>query len=234
MIRKIKSEAMGRSNLGWLRSVFHFSFAEYYNPANMNFGVLRVVNDDLIEPKTGFEMHPHRDMEIVSYTIEGDLSHGDNMGNRNTITRGQVQYMSAGTGVYHSEHNLGDKMLRLLQIWILPDKKGYTPSYGDYRFNWSDRKNNWLHMVSGKSGDAPVKVNQDINIYSLELDKDQEINFNVNPGRQAYFIQIEGGSTINNEFDIEERDAMEIVEENFNMKAKTTSHVLVIEMIKEH
>lgn len=116
MLRKIESQNMGSSNLGWLRSKFHFSFAEYYNPNNINFGVLRVINDDLVLSNTGFDTHPHRDMEIISYVVNGELTHGDSMGNKNTITRGHVQYMSAGTGVYHSEHNLGEDTLRFLQI----------------------------------------------------------------------------------------------------------------------
>ena len=123
MLTKIESKNMGNSNLGWLKSKFHFSFAEYYNPDNINFGVLRVINDDLVQPNTGFDTHPHRDMEIISYVVNGELTHGDSMGNKNTITRGHVQYMSAGTGVYHSEHNFGKDTLRLLQIWIFLMKK---------------------------------------------------------------------------------------------------------------
>ncbi|GAA0725262.1 pirin family protein [Clostridium malenominatum] len=232
MLRKIESKNMGSSNLGWLRSKFHFSFAEYYNPDNINFGVLRVINDDLIQSNTGFDTHPHRDMEIVSYVIDGELTHGDSMGNKNTITRGHVQYMSAGTGVYHSEHNLGEDTARLLQIWIYPDKKGYEPNYGDYRFNWKDRENKWLHMVSSKDGDAPIKINQDVNIYSLELRKGEEISFPVKEGRQAYLVQIEGNSLIN-EIELNERDGMEIVEEDILIKGKETSHILILEMSKE-
>lgn len=232
MLRKIESKNMGRSNLGWLNSLFHFSFAEYYNPNNMNFGVLRVINDDLIESNTGFDTHPHRDMEIVSYVVDGELTHGDSMGNKNTISRGHVQYMSAGTGVYHSEHNYTDKTSRFLQIWILPDKKGYKPNYGDYRFNWDDRKNKWLHMVSSKEGNAPITVNQDINIYSLGLDKDKEISFPVKSGRQAYLVQIEGTSEVNN-INLTTRDAMEILEEDILIKPSETSHILILEMKKE-
>ena len=113
MLRKIDHTKMGRSNLGWLQSIFHFSFAEYYNPANINFGALRVINDDLIAPQTGFGTHPHRDMEIISYVVDGELTHADSMGNQNSITRGQVQYMSAGTGVLHSEYNYGENTLSL-------------------------------------------------------------------------------------------------------------------------
>lgn len=232
MLRKIESKNMGSSNLGWLKSTFHFSFAQYYNPKNMNFGVLRVINDDLVEANTGFDTHPHRDMEIISYVVNGQLTHGDSMGNKNTLSRGHVQYMSAGTGVYHSEHNLGKDTLRFLQIWILPDKADHEPNYGDFRFNWDDRKNKWLHMVSSKSGNGQIKINQDINIYSTELEKGKEISFPVKAGRQAYLVQIEGSSLIN-QIHLNERDGMEIVEEDTLIKAEKSSHLLIIEMNKE-
>jgi hypothetical protein len=231
MLRKIESRNMGNSNLGWLRSKFHFSFAEYYNPYNIRFGTLRVINDDLIEPDTGFDTHPHKDMEIITYVINGKLTHEDSMGNENTITRGHIQYMSAGTGVYHSEFNFGEDILRLLQIWILPDKSGYKPDYGDYRFNWNDRENKWLHMVSSKNGDAPVRINQDTNIYSLELEKEKEINFSVNEGRQAYLVQIEGSSIVNG-VELNTQDGLEIVEEDILIQGKETSHILILEMKK--
>ncbi|WML41506.1 pirin family protein [Neobacillus sp. OS1-2] len=232
MLRKVESKNMGSSNLGWLKSKFHFSFAEYYNPTNIHFGVLRVINDDLIEAQRGFGMHPHQNMEIISYVVNGHLTHEDSMGNSNTITRGQVQYMSAGTGVYHSEQNNGEDTARLLQIWILPDRSGHTPNYGDYRFRPEDRHNQWLHMVSSVNGNAPIKINQDANIYTLELDKDQEISFPVKAGRQAYLVQIEGNSTIH-DITLDARDAMEIVEETITLHANETSHVLIVEMEKE-
>ncbi|WP_099345705.1 pirin family protein [Clostridium tertium] len=232
MLRKLDHRNMGKSNLGWLKSIFHFSFVEYFNIDNMNFGVLRVINDDLIEGNTGFDLHPHKDMEIVSYVVDGELTHGDTMGNKNTISRGHVQYMSAGTGVYHSEHNLGDSTARLLQIWVIPDKKGYKPAYGDYRFNWDDRKNKWLNIVSSKDGDAAIKINQDANFYVVELDEGKEIDFQVGSNRQAYLVQIEGNSTINN-LELNERDALEIIEEDILIKADKKSHILVIEMKKQ-
>lgn len=231
MLRKLDNKNMGRSDLGWLKSVFHFSFSNYYNKDNMNFGALRVINDDLVNSNTGFEMHPHKDMEIISYVVDGELNHGDNMGNKNTITRGHVQYMSAGTGIYHSEHNFGDTTSRFLQIWLHPDEKGLTPKYGDHRFKWEDRKNKWLHIVSDIKGDAPIKLNQDANIYVVELDEDKEIDFKVGEGRQAYLVQIEGSSEINN-IVLNDRDALEIVEEDIIIKSKNTSHILIIEMKK--
>lgn len=232
MLKKIESSKMGSSDIGWLKSNFHFSFAEYYNPDNIQFGVLRVINDDLVEVKKGFGVHPHRDMEIISYIVNGELTHGDSMGNNNTVTRGQVQYMSAGTGVLHSEYNLGEETLRFLQIWILPVRNGLEPNYGDYRFDWEERKNNLLHMVSGLNGNAPIKINQDANIYSLELEEGKEITFPVKEGRQAYLVQIEGTSVIN-DIELSDRDGMEIVEEDIQIKAVETSHILIIEMKKE-
>ncbi len=231
MLKKIENKNMGSSDLGWLKSKFHFSFAEYFNPFNINFGVLRVINDDYIMPQTGFDTHPHKDMEIVTYVIKGRLTHGDNMGNEKNLGRGAIQYMSAGTGVYHSEHNFGNEVLRLLQIWIYPDKKNYEPNYGDYRFNWNGRKDNWLHMVSSKEGNAPVKINQDINLYSLELNENDEIDFPVKEGRQAYLVQVEGSSIING-IELNERDAMEIVEESISIKAKSLGSFIIIEMKK--
>lgn len=231
MLRKLESEKMGSSDLGWLRSKFHFSFAQYYNPNNMGFGVLRVINDDLINPSTGFDTHPHKDMEIISYVVKGELTHGDSMGNKGELKRGDVQYMSAGTGVYHSEFNLGKQVARFLQIWILPDKNGHKPNYGEYKFEWNDRKNKWLHMVSSNEGNAFIKVNQDVNIFTLELEENNEINYSVKPDRQAYIVQIEGKSNINGII-LNERDAMEIVCEDIKIKTEILSHFIVVEMRK--
>jgi len=173
MKRVLRVENYGTSDLGWLLSRFHFSFAEYHNPSNIRFGVLRVLNDDLVQAGTGFDLHPHRDMEIISYVVDGELTHGDSMGNRRTLYRGEVQYMSAGTGVYHSEHNLGSDTLRFLQIWIFPDRKDHTPSYGDFRFTWEDRINTLLPLVSPMEGSAPVKIHQDVHLYASYLEAER-------------------------------------------------------------
>jgi len=232
MIRKIDHKQMGRGQHGWLDSHFHFSFAEYYNPSNINFGALRVINDDIVQPNRGFELHPHQNMEIISYVVDGKLTHQDSMGNKHTLGRGEVQYMSAGTGVYHSEHNLEDTPLRFLQIWIFPNKEGYTPNYGDFRFKWEDRKNKWLEIASNENDDAPITIHQDVHVYASELDQDNEIKFTVAKGRQAYLVQIEGNSVINNQ-QLETRDGLESIEEDLHIKAQSTSHFLVIEMSKE-
>jgi hypothetical protein len=229
MLKKIDSEGLGGSDLGWLRSRFHFSFADYYDPDNVNFGVLRVVNDDLVAPGAGFGDHPHRDMEILSYVVDGELTHADSMGNRHTLTRGEVQYMSAGTGVTHSEYNTGAETLRFLQIWILPDRKGHTPNYGDHRFPWESRSNQWLLMASGSDGEAPIRLHQDATIRALELDAGRDIPLTVAPGRQAYLVQIEGTSTIDG-LRLHARDALEIVGEDVTIHAEGASHILVVEM----
>lgn len=232
MIRFIDHNNMGRSRLGWLDSHFHFSFAEYYNPANIQFGALRVINDDLIEAHTGFDTHPHRDMEIITYVVDGELTHADSMDNQRTLTRGQVQYMSAGTGITHSEHNRGDALLRLLQIWILPNKKGYTPNYGDVLFPWEDRVGKWLHMVCGDASapnKAPIQIHADVNIYAASLADGESLDFKVEQGRQAYLVLIEGEAAIAGHT-LQARDALEIVEQDIAVHAKGQAHVLLLEM----
>jgi redox-sensitive bicupin YhaK (pirin superfamily) len=230
MLRKIDNKNLFIADHGWLKSRFHFSFAEYYNQDNINFGVLRVVNDDLIEPKTGFPTHPHRDMEIISYVVNGDLTHQDSMGNKHSLSRGEVQYMSAGTGITHSEYNMGNTTTRLLQIWILPDSKGHTPNYGELKPRWEDRVDKFMHFVSGKDGDAPIKVNQDVNFYAAELSEGK--NFVVGEERQAYLVLIEGEAKVNN-VELVARDALEIIEEDIYIQPKGKAHVLVIEMKKD-
>lgn len=229
MLREIDHTQMGSGDLGWLKSLFHFSFSNYYNPKNVKFGKLRVINDDLVKPDTGFPTHPHRDMEIVTYVIDGQLTHADSMGNERTLSRGDVQFMTAGTGITHSEYNLGDTMLRFLQIWIFPEKSMLTPNYGDHHFEPKDRHNRWQHIVSHADGNAPIRIRQDANIYIMELDAGKEADFPVKPGRQAYLVQIEGSARIN-DLDVNMRDAMEIVEEDIHITAKEDAHFLIIEL----
>jgi redox-sensitive bicupin YhaK (pirin superfamily) len=235
MIRYIDSQKMGRGRHGWLDSHFHFSFAEYHNPSNMQFGVLRVINDDMVQPGTGFDTHPHKDMEIISYVIQGELTHADSMGNQHTLTRGQVQYMSAGTGITHSEHNLGKDLLRFLQIWILPDKKGVTPDYGDFRFAFADRENRWLPIaasINNSHARAPIKIHADVNVYAAVASSGEPLEFPVLPGRQAYLVMIEDKATINGTA-MYTRDALEIVEESIQVEPEGSAHMLIIEMAKE-
>lgn len=228
-----KREKMGSSNLGWLKSRFHFSFAEYYNPENMNFGKLRVVNDDVIEAGTGFNKHPHRNMEIVTYIVDGILTHRDSLGHKRELSRGMIQYMSAGTGVVHSEHNLGLERLRLLQIWIEPDKDNYKPKYGDFKFNWEQRLGQWLLLASNSDSKDRVKINQDVNISVSYITKGDNIPLEVAKGRQVYLIQIEGESKLSNnsrEYVLNEGDAVELTEESIRLQANRDSHFLSIDL----
>lgn len=234
MLRYIDHTKMGRGIHGWLDSHFHFSFAEYYNPENIHFGALRVVNDDIVQPGTGFDTHPHRDMEILSYVVEGELSHADSMGNEHTLTRGQVQYMSAGTGVLHSEYNHGKGLLRFLQIWIMPDAEGYAPNYGDYRFELADRINRWLPLATwerSRESEAPIRVHQDINAYAAIVEAGKNLSFHVEEGRQAYLVLAEGEAVIEG-IRLAERDALEVTEQEITIEAARDAHVVLIEMAK--
>jgi redox-sensitive bicupin YhaK (pirin superfamily) len=238
MIRYIDHEKMGRGRHGWLDSHFHFSFAEYCNPDNVSFGVLRVMNDDTVQSGTGFDTHPHENMEIISYVVRGELSHRDSMGNERTLSRGQIQYMSAGTGVFHSEYNHGKEPLRFFQIWILPEGEGYPPNYGDVRFALEDRRGKWLHMAApAKSAaeSAPVKVHQDVNVYASIIDPGNSLDFTLGKGRQLYFVLAEGGAKLagkdGSAAALSMRDAAEITGESFTVTADSGEvHVLAVEM----
>ncbi|MEJ2372831.1 MAG: pirin family protein [Sulfurimonas sp.] len=234
MLRKIAKEQLFFSDKGWLQSRFHFSFAEYINHDNVNFGVLRVINDDVIVPQSGFDMHPHRDMEIVTYVIDGELTHKDSMGNEETLGRGEVQYMSAGSGVFHSEYNNHPtKEVTLLQIWILPPQKNLPILYGSHRYTEQERKDTLLHIVSSESGDAKIKLHQDVNFYVSELSEGNTLSYNVGQNRQVYFVVIEGELTLNT-LTLNAHDACECVDETaLEIKATTTdAHFLFIEMAK--
>jgi redox-sensitive bicupin YhaK (pirin superfamily) len=232
MLHKIPKENMYLAQHGWLKSRFHFSFAEYRDFNNMNFGVLRVLNDDCIEANSGFDMHPHQDMEIVTYIIDGELTHADSMGNKETLYAGQVQYMSAGTGVFHSEHNMGNKQLKLFQIWILPPQKKLAPIYGSYRYTKEQRKDKLLNIVSSHNGDAKIKLYQDVNFYVSQAKKGTVFEIKLKEDRQIYFAQIDGVTSIN-EIVLNAKDAMKIFDEkDLTIKALEDTHFLYIEMKK--
>ena len=233
MLKKLPKENMGTSNLGWLQSRFHFSFAEYRNYDNIKFGVLRVLNDDLIQAKSGFDTHPHQNMEIISYVVKGEISHKDSIGNEEVVKRGQVQYLSAGDGIYHSEYNKHESdTLRLLQIWIVPPKDSLPRLYGQENYKEEQRKNTLLNIVSSQEGDAKIKIHQDVNMYVSELDSNKVLEYEIKDKRQIYFVQIEGSSNING-IKLNNGDAMEITEENsLKIEALEQSHFLFIQMPK--
>lgn len=229
MIKHIPFESLHVSSQGWLESRFHFSFAEYHNPQNMNFGVLRVMNDDVIAPYTGFGTHPHRDMEIFTYVLEGELTHEDSMGNKETLQAGDIQYLSAGTGIYHSEKNEGDAPVRLIQTWIVPHTKGLTPRYGSYKRDKALHHNQWQHLFGADNSGAVIDLYQDTNVYAVEQDKDIESKFVLGNGRQAYLKVMEGSIVLNGK-SLAFGDSAEIMDEMIEIKASTDAHLLLIEM----
>jgi len=184
------------TNANWLKSRFHFSFAEYSDMRRDRFGVLRVMNDDLVQPHRGFGTHPHRDMEIVTYVVDGELTHQDSIGTQETLGKGAIQFMTAGTGVRHSEHNLGSRPLRFIQIWITPKRHGLKPNYGSYVGPGGALPKGWQHLVSDVDSPAttPVKINQDANFYVMEGSEDQSID--IHAGRQAYLLCVTGAATV--------------------------------------
>ncbi|WP_346352940.1 pirin family protein [Azotosporobacter soli] len=232
MLKRYPAAEHGKADHGWLKSLFHFSFADYHNPERMQFGALRVVNDDLLTSGGGFDMHPHRNMEIISYVVDGELTHGDSLGNRNTIGRGEIQYMSAGSGVLHSEYNQGKDTLRFVQIWIVPQQTGLEPRYGDQRFLWQARENRLLHLAAPQGGGAPVEIGADANLYAATLDAGKTLNVSVKKERQAYLLLLEGNLEVNG-VELKARDALESVAEDLALRSSEDSHFLVIEMAKD-
>jgi redox-sensitive bicupin YhaK (pirin superfamily) len=232
MIKKIEFDKLFVSDLGWLQSRFHFSFAEYFNPQNINFGVLRVMNDDIVRAGSGFGTHPHKNMEIFSYVLEGELTHSDSMGNRETLRRGDIQYMSAGKGVLHSELNHHkQKPLRFIQTWIVPDTKELEPQYGSKKFTPEERTNKWLHILGDKNSAAQVHFHQDANIYVSELESGRALGFELKSGRQAYLKVMEGSVKIG-DIELNHGDAAEITGEMMDICALKNAHVMLTEMAR--
>ena len=226
---------MEASRMHPANTYFHFSFAEYHNPVRMNFGNLRVLNDDDVQPQGGFATHPHRDMEIVSYVVGGKLTHRDSAGFHDTLGRGHVQTISAGTGVTHSELNEEEDWCRFLQIWILPDAGDLPVRYENHKFALKDRENKLLHIVgnSKSKGQAPLYVFQDVNLYVSELtDKNKSVSFSLEEGRQAYLNCFEGSINIDGFPSLGERDSLELhgKSELEISLASDNAHFILIEM----
>jgi len=177
----------GHANHGWLDSFHSFSFADYYDPAQMSFGALRVINEDHIAPTGGFPMHSHRDMEIVTYVLEGAITHRDNIGNGSTIRPGDVQRMSAGKGITHSEFNESrEQPVHMLQIWLMPNVAGIAPSYQEQHFS-ADQKRGRLRVVASASGhDNAVTIHANATLLAGLIDGDERVEYAVEPGHQVY------------------------------------------------
>ncbi len=197
MIKIVKAAERHFADWGWLHTYWLFSFDDYYDPHNVHFGALRVFNDDVIEPGQGFPLHPHREMEIVTLVLEGEITHEDDAGHRGVVRAGDVQRMSAGTGVRHSEYNRGAVPLHLYQIWILPHTKGLTPSYEQKSFAGVARKNKLLPLASGRSEAGAVTMHADATIYAGELAAGRELAFATAPARHLFVYVTAGALTVN-------------------------------------
>lgn len=188
----------GHTDLGWLKSYHSFSFGGYYDQRHMSFRSLRVINDDKISAGRGFPTHPHRDMEIISYVLDGALQHKDSTGKGAIITPDDIQMMSAGTGITHSEYNPSrTERNHFLQIWIRPSMRGIRPRYSDGRVKLEDKRNQWTQIVGPEGSEGTVSVNQDANIFATQLDARQTLDYTVENGRHAWLQVAKGALTVN-------------------------------------
>ncbi len=198
MMQIIRSDERHHQNMGWLDTFWHFSFDTYHDPANMHWGPLRVFNDDVIQPGQGFGMHPHRDMEIMTYVIDGALQHRDNQGNQGVIGAGEVQVMSAGTGIMHSEFNHSkSNPVHLLQFWILPRTRGRKPWWGQRQFTAADRAGKLLPVVSAGGVAGTLPIDQDAVVYLSSLRAGEQVSHRTEPKRKGYLFVIGGGLNLN-------------------------------------
>jgi quercetin 2,3-dioxygenase len=227
MITIRKADDRGHTHLDWLDSRHTFSFGEYYDPKHMGFSVLRVINDDRVAKGQGFGSHPHRDMEIVTYVLEGEVEHQDSLGTRSVIPAGDVQRMSAGTGIVHSEFNRTDKPLHFLQIWILPERRGLEPGYEQKTLGPKDG----LRLIaSPKGGDGALTIHQDVNLYAGHLKAGESIDREIAPKRNA-FVHVARGSLNLNGNSMSEGDGAAISDElKLTLSASKDAEVLVFDL----
>jgi redox-sensitive bicupin YhaK (pirin superfamily) len=231
MINLIHSKDLYVVDGGWRTSRYHFSFADYQDPANNRYGVLRAFNDELIQPNSGFECHPHDEMEIISYCVQGELSHSDNMGNQRMIHRGDVQYICAGSGIIHAEMNESlSESLRFIQVWILPNQPGLSPHYSHMRFPEKSRQNRLLRVASGERLNGTFHIKQDANIYISEIQRGNQIPFEQSENRQDYLACIEGTMDVNGTM-LSKYEAARISRETkLLFTALEDTHLILVEM----
>ena len=227
-----RADSRGLADHGWLLSHHTFSFANYHDPQRMNFGLLRVVNDDIVKPSMGFPTHPHENMEIVSIPLSGSLRHQDSMGNKHVITAGEVQVMSAGTGLTHSEYNNSDQDdVNFLQIWVYPKEKNIAPRYGQKLFNTVDRLNRFQTLVSPEKSSESIWINQEVYFSMAELDAEATIGYQKHRAENGlYFFVIEGQIEIDSQ-ELERRDGLGLAKgESVQVTARDQAQLLCIEV----
>lgn len=225
----------GYANHGWLKSHHSFSFAGYHNPDRMNFGALRVFNDDVVQPKMGFGTHPHTNMEIISIPLSGALSHKDSMNNKRAITTEEVQAMSAGTGLTHSEFNdSATEEVNFFQLWIIPQEQNVEPRYEQQRFDPKERKNKFQVLVDSidSSNDTSLKIHQDAKISRIALDQNKEAEYTLKSANHGvYIMNIDGKIRVGSE-DLKKRDAIGIWRtDKIKVQAEEQSDILVVEVL---
>jgi redox-sensitive bicupin YhaK (pirin superfamily) len=230
-----KAETRGHANHGWLNSFHTFSFSSYYNPERMNFGALRVLNDDTVDAGMGFGKHPHDNMEIISIPLEGDLEHKDSMNNVATIKNGDIQAMSAGTGIYHSEYNADrEQRVKFLQIWLYPDKKNVEPRYDQVTLNLEDRHNKLQQILSPNADDAGVWIHQNAWFHLGKFDKGITAEYTIKGiGNGVYVFNLNGDVKINDQL-LNTRDGYGIWDtDKFTITAETDAEFLLMEVPME-
>ena len=231
MISIRKSKERGHFDHGWLNTYHTFSFDQYYDPRYMGFRSLRVINEDFVAPGRGFPTHGHRDMEIITYILEGALQHEDSMGNGSVIRPGDVQRMTAGTGVRHSEKNASDKeRVHLLQIWILPNAESLAPGYEQKAFSEAERRGTLRLIASNDGRDDSVKLNQDVSLFAAILDPGEEVERAMDPVRYGWVQVARGAITVNGE-KAEQGDGVVVVAEpSLTIKADEPAEVLLFDL----
>jgi redox-sensitive bicupin YhaK (pirin superfamily) len=219
----------GHTKTDWLFGQHSFSFGEYYDAKHMGFGHLRVINEDIVQPNKGFATHRHNDMEIVTYIVSGALEHKDSMGTGSIIKPGEIQRMSAGTGVFHSEFNASPtELVQLLQIWILPEKTGLAPGYEQKVI---DKKSNQLILIGSQDGrENSVTIHQDVNLYAAYLTKDSSINYSINTHRQIWIQIIKGKITVNNNSLIAGDGAAVTAEKHLEITCQQDAELLLFDL----
>jgi redox-sensitive bicupin YhaK (pirin superfamily) len=231
MIQVRKAAERGHFDHGWLDTYHTFSFADLYDPAHMGFRSLRVINDDRVAPGQGFGMHGHREMEIVTYVLEGSLQHKDSMGNGSIIRAGHLQRMTAGTGVMHSEFNPSNKeLVHFYQIWLLPNQRGLKPSYEELALNFDEKRGQFRLVVSPDGREGSMNIHQDARLYLASLMPGQMVSQKIEPGRAAW-LQVLRGRVTSFENDLSAGDGLAVTDENnVAVRVATASEVLLFDL----
>jgi redox-sensitive bicupin YhaK (pirin superfamily) len=232
MIDRRPFESLGGANHGWLNAKHHFSFADYYDPKRMNVGALRVWNDDEIAPGTGFPAHPHADMEIITYVRKGAITHKDSLGNEGRTAAGDVQVMSAGTGIRHAEYNLEQEPTTLFQIWIQPTRHGGSPSWGAKPFPKNDRSGKFVTLASGMEGDTDaLPIRTDARVAGATVKAGEMVEYPLGAGRNAYLVPATGAIEVNG-VRLNARDGAAVQDETvISIKAIEDSEIVLVDTI---